>query len=244
VRLSSSEAERSKSQELEKEKSMTMNPVKLRRTEWLSRLLATTLIAGVAGSGCASISSLTTAKVLPKGKSRFYLAGGYSMLGSGSSSSSIPYFELMFRRGIADRFDAGVKWTAPFTVGGDLKFGLITGKTFAMALGGMVGYFGLESGSSRLDIIDVTVPVYFSLHPGDVFAIYAVPKFLQRIFAGTAGTSTSTAQGSYAGGSAGIQLGNETLGIVAEGTYMYCLTCSSNSAISQFGGAFYFGFGK
>ncbi len=197
-------------------------------------------------SACANVSTLQTAKTLDKGKYRVIAgAGSYGTKYSDGSGATLPYLEGVIRYGLLNRFEGGVKWTLPYTLGLDFKLKLIDLNVPILSIGAGVNYTSFSSGSFSLSFIDLIVPAYFSLEFTQWLALYVSPKFMQRTITGSVSGSSSSASVNffdhgYIGGGGGIRLGN-TIGVFFEGSYMQGL--KQKDTIIQINGALYFGDG-
>ncbi|QDE90791.1 hypothetical protein BHS06_18490 [Myxococcus xanthus] len=106
--------------------------------------------------------------------------------------------ELMVRVGVVDRLDVGLRYSG-ISLRGDLKFQLAHGgdevgrylelgqRSFDMALGvGVSKHFFSSPALDVLEVVemndfsryDVEVPLYLSADWGDVFKLYAAPKYI------------------------------------------------------------------
>lgn len=120
-------------------------------------------------AGCFQMSSLQTARTLPKGDTVL----GAAIAGQGfvfeGSPAAIPQLEIYGRRGIAQNFDLGIKLSSAASIGFDGKYqfeGNQTSKT-ANAVGGGVEF--------RYDFYQYitsyqTLAMYFSAHPNESLA--------------------------------------------------------------------------
>jgi hypothetical protein len=229
--------------------------------------LGSTLALGFL-SGCASVSSLQSARTIEKGSYRVTLAGGYvdssilktqleeAKLKTGEDPTlyyGYPYVEGMFRYGLTNKSDFGMKYIAPASGAFDYKHMLVGGGCkkvqkkfrnkrtrkivtrvveecqkdgFALSLGPQVGFTYLNLVKS----FEAMLPVYLGMDFSPTFGVYLVPKYVFR-FATVVGTSSSW------GTSLGLKIGNNW-GLIAEFTYLRALS-SSDSAVSFNGGLFF-----
>lgn len=205
---------------------------------WFSSSIA--LVIGVSTwSGCASVSSYTTAKTTPKGKMRYSLAGGVSLYQPTDASpelSTKPAVEAMIRRGFGDRFDIGIKYASLINFGIDFKFAFINGAKFAMALGAYGGYFTHGPTGSQMSGPEVMIPLYISVHPATWLGFYVVPKAVVRLPMSKSGMYANyDATSLYYGGTGGVQIGSPNFGIYLEGSLL--LSPSMNIANELTSGA-------
>jgi hypothetical protein len=218
--------------------------------------------------GCASVSSMQSARTIEKNSYRVTLAGGYvdstilktqleeAKLKTGEDPTlyyGYPYVEGMFRYGLSNRSDLGMRYIAPASGAFDFKYMLVGGECkkierkfrnkrtrkivtrvteeckkdgFALSVGPQLGFTYLNLVKS----FEGMLPVYLGLDVSPNFGVYLVPKYVFR-YATVVGTSSSW------GSSIGLKLGNNW-GLITEFTYLKALS-SSDSAISFNGGLFF-----
>ncbi len=200
------------------------------------------------------MSSMQTARVLPKDQGETRLETGYiqSQLGDKDSSEklSLPYFGGGYRRGIAENIDAGVGIVLPGTVRGDVKYQFLNTPELAMASGLGVDYFSLPSGENKYTIIDATVPLYMSYDMADWASAYLNPKLTVRRYAATVQTTVtvngqevsnktnSSSTQALVGASFGLKIGKSG-GVIPEATYMANLSSPENSYLGLGLGIFF-----
>jgi hypothetical protein len=181
-------------------------------------------------ASCANLSSLQTARVIEKGKNEVVLGAGVAKtdvtIGSTTTALSAPYLQGMYRTGIADSMDLGVKLTLIGTLSADVKYQLVDAGEFALAAGAGLGFVSLTVGSNKLTIIDLVVPVIASYNFSDSFAFYLSPKALLRSASGTA---------TLFAGTGGFKIG-ESWGLYAE----YTIVTSNLYKGNQFDAALFF----
>jgi len=190
-------------------------------------------------SGCANVSTLQTARALPKGTGRFLVGFGYyhsptadEQIGKTGSVANIefPYVELAARLGIMEGLEAGAKLTLPGYVSVDGKYQFASLGGLAMAGGLGLSYLGLKGASTGTSsrsfdatFLDVLVPAYLSYDFADWLALYVSPKYLFR-FANTSTNGSGTAH--MAGTTAGVKIGDKG-GVFLEGSYLKSLTATA-----------------
>jgi len=203
-------------------------------------------------SGCASVSTLQTARALPKNTGRFLVGFGYSesppldeQTGKTGAKPKVHYpcVELGARLGVMENFEAGGKLTLPgyLSVDGKYQFWSMGGLAMAGGLG--LGYMGLDGtmrNSNSTDtalgasFLDVLVPAYVSYDFNDWLSLYFSPKYLFRV------VSTSTNGTAHMGGTtAGLKIGDQG-GFFLEGSYLKSLTATAYEQW-QVNVAFFFG---
>jgi len=239
---------------------------------------------------CISMSSLQTAEVLPVGEGTIEAGAGFytspsinkaiedaSKESSSSSSTttqttseeeskgiSIPYFEFGYRRGLAENFEMGIRYTLPGALTIDGKYSLLNREDIDVAIGLGVGYQSYEattssgsdtsnSGSNssttttktetkaKSTMIDVTVPVYTSYRFTENFALYASPKMILRNASSSSTTDGKTEKSSsqfkMAGFTFGTMIGGVTGAKALALEITYAKDTSSDFDVMQFGGA-------
>ncbi len=173
--------------------------------------------------GCASFSTMQTGEVLKKEKSQITVGGGTynsKAISTAVNSSvkesdlSLPYLEVSYRRGVYENVDVGAKLTLIGTAVVDGKYQFLDTEKFDASAGLGLGYLSLESGSdnnkSKSTIIDVIVPVVFSVNVSPSFTPYISPKYVLRSISGNTSGSTG-----IAGVTGGIKIGDKW-GLYAE----------------------------
>ncbi len=158
----------------------------------MSRKAAWGLVGIALLSGCTSLSSLQTARVMPPGASRFFVGGGLvrsSILNSGGSTNAdgLPFVEGGARYGFIEKWDLGVKYTLPGMLSGDVKLNIYEDEAWAFALGFGVGYMAIENASTdpnapgfKQEVLDVIVPVYLSYDASPGIGFYVSPRYIHR----------------------------------------------------------------
>lgn len=189
--------------------------------------LLTPLLLGSLLSACASMSGLQTARVLKKGEAESSFGGGqYSSeaietaTGKTGAKLSAPFIEYTYRQGLTDKWDAGLKLTLIGTAVLDAKYSLYSGDKLAFAVGAGLGYLDIESSEkdasgskTKSTIIDIILPLYASYDFTDQFALYLVPKYIQRNISGA-----SSGSASLIGSSLGFKIGKDW-GAYVEGSF-------------------------
>lgn len=178
----------------------------------------------VFGTGCASVSTLQTGRVLKKGED--YHSVGLAMYSSddfiGGESISLPLVEYTYRRGFAEKLDFGVRLTLIGSAVADVKYNLINGENFALATGLGVGYLSFTSTFSgqetKSNIIDFIAPLYLSYDLSSLFTVYGAGKYMYRLITTDAEDSSSSG-GSLVSSSLGVKWG-EKAGVFLEGSYI------------------------
>ena len=237
---------------------------------------------------CISMSSLQTAEVLPVGEGTIEAGVGFytspsinkaiedaSKESASTSTSqkvgeeeskgiSIPYFEFGYRRGLAENFEMGIRYTLPGALTLDGKYSLLNREDIDVAIGLGLGYqtyegtsssgsgtsnSGSESSTSatktetkaKSTMIDVTIPVYTSYRFTENFALYASPKMIIRNASASSTTDGKTEKSSsqfkMAGFTFGTMIGGVAGGKAVALEITYAKDTASDFDVMQFGGA-------
>lgn len=195
-------------------------------------------------SGCASMSTMQTARTTEKGEFGYDVGGGYIKtdiaLGTADTISfKAPFLEIGGRYGVTDKLDLGAKLTLIGTATADAKYQFLgDGESMLAGSAGFgLGYLSISSGSgvntSDSKIFDIMVPAYFSVHPTDWFSVYASPRYVFRINSYSSSNESGTDNSSWYGVTAGIRLGKR-VGFLAE--YSYFGNSEIPVPLSQFTG--------
>ncbi len=236
--------------------------------------------------GCISMSSLQTAEVLPVGEGTIEAGAGFytspsinkaiedaskesaststTQTGTEAESNgiSIPYFEFGYRRGLAEDFEMGIRYTLPGALTLDGKYSLLNREDIDVAIGLGVGYQtygGAASSSSdtsnsestssatktetkvKFTMADVTVPIYTSYRFTENFALYASPKMIVRNASSSSTTEGKTektsGQSKMAGFTFGTMIGGVTGAKALALEITYIKDTASDFDVMQFGGA-------
>jgi len=171
-------------------------------------------------SSCAQISSLQTAKTLPKGDAILgasiaaYGVSDDDFVGGELGTAVVPHLEFFGRQGIAENFDVGLKFSSSLNISIDGKYQFYGNQTskFALAVGAAFEYQYSNGGNF---ISRQTLPLYFSFHPNDDFALYTSPKFIHQII-------SDDNNFMFLGGNIGLQKRIGTrFSIIAEGSNFF-----------------------
>lgn len=189
-------------------------------------LMGLILMVGFMQVGCANMSALQTARVVPKGQAEINIGAGtynsnafeQALTGEEAEEGEISlddvtsaYGEIDYRQGITENWDAGLKITLIGTMQIDGKYQFIKaeGNGFDMATGFGLGHMEITSGSGdnefKTTIIDAVLPVYMSYNFSDSFAVYLNPKYVYRNIKSDADSGST---GLY-GAAAGVKIGKE-----------------------------------
>jgi len=160
-------------------------------------------------AGCASFSTMQTARVTEKGKIDFIVDGG-SAYYADMPPDRYPVSELGLRYGITDHLDMGYKISITNISILDFKYQFWGDKKSKFAgsigLGGGIA-MGAADGTVAF-IYDTMLPFYFSYHPNDWLSLYCSPKYiLQKIDNKSYDGQYESTLTHYYGASAGIRMG-------------------------------------
>ena len=188
------------------------------------------------GTACSSISSFQGAQTVKSGETSHTV--GFGTLSSDTASDvaglevdendtsgiSVPMFEYMFRYGINDSMDFGLRTTG-WVHGGDFKWKFMDGP-FSMATG--IGFSRLSitsegtTSSSEFSATDIYVPLYMEYATSDSLSFYITPKYMNRSYTSEFTDSTDASLNSessssigFTGASLGLKWGKEW-GVILE----------------------------
>ncbi|MBE9467404.1 MAG: hypothetical protein IMY72_03665 [Bacteroidetes bacterium] len=195
--------------------------------------IATLAIAVVFLSGCASMSSLQTARTTNKGKLGYGYGAGFvkselPLEGVDTIDIGAPFMEVSARYGITDNLDLGAKITLIGTGVIDAKYQFLGDKESKIAgsAGLGLGYLSMSSGDTESKMFDIMVPMYFSYHPLSWVAVYVNPRYVLRLNSYSNDTESGSSNSGWYGVTTGIRLGKR-VGFLLEYSYF------GNSEISQ-----------
>jgi hypothetical protein len=203
--------------------------------------------AGIAAllSGCASMSTMQTARTNDKGQFTGFFGGGAvnSDLALGeldTISISAPFLEVGGRYGVSDKLDVGLKLAIIGTAVADAKYQFLGTKEskFAGSIGLGLGYLSVSSDDSKSKIFDVMTPAYFSYHPNDWFSLYTSPRYVLRINSYTTETdATGSSTSNWYGVTGGMRIGRKFAFL---GEYSYFKNDEIDTPFSQITAGFGF----
>jgi len=128
----------------------------------------TVLASVILLSGCASMSTMQTARTTPQGELGYSVGGGYvntemPIEGVDTISFKAPMLEVGARYGVTDKLDVGGKLTIIGTAVADAKYQFLGDRESKVAgsAGLGVGYLSMESGNTTSNLYDLMVPTYF-----------------------------------------------------------------------------------
>ncbi len=198
-------------------------------------------VVSLSAIGCASVSTLQTARVLDEGDSfhslglAFYSSDDFL----GGDEISIPLLEYTYRRGVWDKIDLGLKLALLGSAVVDAKYNLINGENWALATGLGLGYLSFESTVSgtnqKSTILDVFVPVYLSYDFSKTTSVYSAAKYMLRTVSG----SGVAGDGSMLSSTLGVKLGDQS-GVFLEGSLITGL--DNDFTGNQLSGSYFFRF--
>jgi len=164
-------------------------------------------------TGCLSLSTTQTARVLPEGG--VMVTGGAGKFGMHDPTDegwSTTVAELGMRYGLGSDVDIGGRIAPIGSITLDVKKAMYDDGEAALATGLALGLFAANFGVAST--VDLVLPLYLSWHPTSEAALYTVPKAVLRIGAGDSGGVAS-----FVGATAGVRLGGE-VGVFIEGTWV------------------------
>lgn len=180
-------------------------------------------------SGCASVSTLQTARALPEGTHRTTIGGGYFTTPSSAGANvKYPFIEGAYRVGFDSYMEIGGKITAPSHLAIDAKYQFLDDRYLALAVGLGFGYLVASTDMKATtnqytdNFLDIFVPFYASYDLNPVISIYSSPRYIFRVF-----TGTNVPNGHLAGASIGVKFGN-TAGIFLESSFLKGISHASD----------------
>lgn len=135
-------------------------------------------------AGCPSLSTLQTARTVPKGRIRHAVGletVGVSVRGAGSAVA--PQVEYGMRIGVADNVDIGFK-VYFLGVEGGAKFQLVRG-SFDLSIAPSAAYTSFSVDDESFSFLYLHLPVLMGIHMGDVAEMGFGPKFLYALAFGS-----------------------------------------------------------
>lgn len=194
----------------------------------LCSILATILLF----TQCAQLSSFQTAKVVGKNNGEIgFAAGGAGFSGiidelDESETPILPIFELWGRYGVGNKVDLGLKLSTGLSGVFDAKFQLVGDRqsTFAMALGGGIGFQG---GTLESALLQGHIPLHMSIHPSEKVGIFLTPRYISQFIIGDGSIN-------YAGASTGIEIGTR-IKFIADFSYFGLLNDTGDIDDGLFG---------
>jgi len=159
--------------------------------------------------GCASLSTMQTARVTEKGKFDYLVDYG-SAYYADMPPNHCPVAEFGLRYGITDYLDVGYKISISSISTLDFKYQFLGDKKSKFAgsigLGGGIA-MGMGDGATAFTY-DTMLPVYFSYHPNDWLSLYCSPKYIiYRKDISLEFEETTTTITHFYGATAGIRIG-------------------------------------
>lgn len=159
------------------------------------------VLSAILLGGCANLSTLQTARTVPKGQLRFVFGAGWYdsapldrlLEKSGLDAYedlSYPVFDLSVRGGIAKKVDFGGKASLLGGMGGDLKYQLLDFEVLAAAVGLGLSYQYVplkriaDGVKDAFHMIDLSFPLYLSFDLSTLWTLYGSGKFIVRQFFG------------------------------------------------------------
>lgn len=195
------------------------------------------LLIGGTAAGCLNAATMQTAHTLDKAQNEFVLSGGYftvpeineavdELTEGGLDSVGIPIGEFMYRRGIVDNFDMGVKLTIIGTLALDAKYQFVDTERLAVSAGLGAGTVKVTTTSEGVETsvryTDILFPVYTSFDPTSWMTLSVVPKYNLRLFG-----ADGSGFGHMAGSSFNLRLGKRSAAIL-EATYLKNLSAEGD----------------
>ena len=182
---------------------------------------------GVALAGCPSMPLNQTASTVPAGE--FQQGVGveyYGCTGCGVDISDdgevtnegIAFFNLPFpnwfgRYGISDNIDLGFRFSAPFSVGFDMKFQVLDTEVLDLAIDPGIQY--------NFALTYFHLPVLIGLPMGDFFELVLSPRVTYMTVTGDEGSTSLGSAGLFVGGGAAMIFKFDAVQISPELHFLY-----------------------
>lgn len=215
--------------------------------------LVVLLSLSVFSAGCPMTSTWTTARTTPPGTSTHTI--GIETLAivdkeardlngdedtadafedEGTVFAPFVFPAYIFRIGLTDRFDLGLKGSTAGTLQADFKWQIVKTPAFDLALDPAV----------QLSLINyVSLPVVFAINTGESFSIYLGPRATW-VFVFT-DDETTTAGGFAVGGTVGFRISpSRSFSLYPEITWFRSLDPDANGSLATVGIGFSFGSGQ
>ncbi len=197
------------------------------------------ILAALLGSGCLTVSTLETARVLKPDENRF-LVGGGTAGGIGTGRFALPTqpnLEVGYRRGVREGYDVGIRASPYGAYIFDAKLALLDDEKLAVAMGLAVAYLTPWTDGARLTMVDPSVPLFVSYDLLDWLAAYGVARAVAQ-FRTWAGHPTELDWLLIS--ALGLKFGR-TSGFIAEATFGHTFS-SIPGDFAQWSGALFFAF--
>ena len=156
-------------------------------------------LASVVLAGCPSLSTLQTARTVPRGKVRHAVgleAVGVSVRGAGSAAAG--QVEYGMRIGVSDNIDVGFKVYFLGLEGG-AKFQLVRGP-FDLSIAPAGAYTSVSVGEDSFHFLYLHLPILMGVHLGQFAEMGFGPKLLYALaFGSTSGGDFASVDGVTAG---------------------------------------------
>ncbi len=165
---------------------------------WCAALLIA--LAGLS-TGC-SVSSFTTARTVPKGESRFFVAPSMLSVAVSGEPQRIPFVEIGTRYGLTDRVDVGARIGLGLQLDAKVRLAgaaTLTDGGFTISLAPGIGYIGGLSGTPTgadgddLHFFGATIPVLMDYRFTETLTVTLGPRlvYLLQTVESTDGVATN-----------------------------------------------------
>lgn len=206
--------------------------------KWIGLFLGLSFLV----SGCANMSTLHTARLVPEKKTRITLGGGglifpgtSSVLSAMSGSTAgrdriLPMSDVQVRRSFGKRFELGAKYSILSQGDIDFKVNLFDTRFLTMSLGAGLGYLDLGSSAvTSAGILRAYPVLYIDFNLLSWLAIYTNGKYHFNLL--TADISGEFVGGIYHqfSGGAGLKIGPDVFGLIAELNLIYTMTAGTGA---------------
>jgi hypothetical protein len=184
---------------------------------------------------CSSLSTLQTARTLPKGQLRAHFGMGLAnseiiVPGIDTLKTNVMVQEVGCRLGVGEKFDVGLKVSLIGSVAVDGKYQFLGTHDSKVA-----GSIGLGAGYNQLrgdklfatdnpmvKMATISVPLYFSYHPEGLLSFYISPRYLYNAIVYQKEDIEKSTSSHWYGLSGGIRItgGRQRVGFLAEYSYL------------------------
>jgi hypothetical protein len=172
------------------------------------------------GGGCASFSTMSTARTVPPDTTQTWVAPEFVGMtidtgsGYGNEAISVPQLEIGFRRGVTETAEVGAKlWLLGAAL--ESKFQLVRSPSeeagIDVAIAPSIGWLGFNSGEGDgFNVVTGYLSLPVGINVGGGSQLVLTPKAIYQRYIAKSGTDTGSVGILFIGGSAGfaLNLGN------------------------------------
>ncbi len=179
------------------------------RSPWMGVLLASGAL------GCASLSTLHTAKPVPTGETRLTGAGSWQSFAIRDENTAdpndyqaitFPSAEMQMRYGITDFMDVGFKLSMPLSFAVDLNLAVVNREHFAVSIDPSVSPFYFGSGDNAAWSVWAFAPVLVDVISAGPVTLTLSGKYAVWYIGSTDESGSESTTSQWAGGGALLKL--------------------------------------